>query len=111
MESALIFSTKYAAHGNWRERFDCVLLVEAPEDEKIRRFMDRIAAGRTLSAEERATLEADARRRLQMQHATVYPSDCIVLHNDGDVEFLEQQVAVSWEQLKQMEARVGKPSR
>ncbi len=105
VESALIFSTRYATHGNWRERFDCVLLVEAPEEEKIRRFVDRIAAGRALSAEERATLESDARRRLQVQHATVYPSDCIVLHNDGDVEFLEQQVAVAWEQLKQLEQK------
>ena len=103
VESALIFSTLYASHGNWRERFDCVLLVEAPEDEKVRRFVDRIAAGRTLSPDERAQLEADARRRLQVQHATLYPSDCIVLHNDGDVELLEQQVAVAWEQLKQME--------
>jgi hypothetical protein len=35
----------------------------------------------------------------------------VVLHNDGDVEFLEQQVAVAWEQLKQMEARVSEPVR
>ena len=106
VESALIFSTRYAAHGNWRERFESVLLVEAPEEEKIRRFVDRIAAGRALSPEAREGLEADARRRLQVQHSTVYPSDCVVLHNDGDVEFLEQQVAVVWEQLKQMEQKV-----
>ena len=48
------------------------------------------------------------RRRLQVQHATVYPGDCIVLHNDGDVEFLEQQVAVVWEQLKAMQKPAGK---
>jgi dephospho-CoA kinase len=106
VESALIFSTRYAAHGNWRERFDRVLLVEAPEEEKIRRFVDRIAAGRALSAEAREGLEADARRRLQVQHSTVYPSDCVVLHNDGDVEFLEQQVAVVWEQLRQLEQKI-----
>jgi dephospho-CoA kinase len=106
VESALIFSTRYAAHGNWRERFESVLLVEAPEEEKIRRFVDRLAAGRALSPEAREGLEADARRRLQVQHSTVYPSDCVVLHNDGDVEFLEQQVAVVWEQLKQMEQKV-----
>jgi dephospho-CoA kinase len=106
VESALIFSTRYGAQGNWRERFDCVLLVEAPEDEKVRRFVDRIGAGRALSAEERDVLVADARRRLQVQHTTVYPSDCLVLHNDADVEFLEQQVAVAWEELKHLEQRV-----
>jgi dephospho-CoA kinase len=106
VESALIFSTRYGAQGNWRERFDCILLVEAPEDEKVRRFVDRIAAGRAISAEERETLDADARRRLQVQHTTVYPGDCMVLHNDGDVEFLEQQVAVAWEELKHLEQRV-----
>ncbi len=106
VESALIFSTRHAAHGNWRERFDRVLLVEAPEEEKIRRFVDRIAAGRALSPEAREGLEADARRRLQVQHSTVYPSDCVVLHNDGDVEQLEQQVAVVWEQLRQLEQSI-----
>jgi dephospho-CoA kinase len=104
VESALIFSTPYAPHGSWRDRFDCVLLVEAPEEEKVARFVDRLAAGRTLTAEERAGFEADARRRLQVQHETIYPGDCVVLHNDGDVEQLEQQVAAVWEQLRQMEA-------
>jgi dephospho-CoA kinase len=111
VESALIFSTLHAPHGSWRDRFDCVLLVEAPEEKKIARFIDRIAAGRTLSAAERAGFEADARRRLQVQHTTVYPGDCIVLHNDGDVEQLEQQVAVVWEQLKQLEAAGDAASR
>ncbi|MGD0647038.1 MAG: dephospho-CoA kinase [Acidobacteriaceae bacterium] len=108
VESALIFSTQYGPRGNWRERFDCVLVVDAPEEVKIARFVDRIAAGRALSGEEREGFEADARRRLQVQHATVYPGDCLVLHNDGDVEFLEQQVAAVWERLQQMERAGGK---
>jgi len=108
VESALIFSTPYGRQGSWRERFDCVLVVDTPEEVKIARFVDRIAAGRALSAGEREELEADARRRLQVQHATVYPGDCLVMHNDGDVEFLEQQVAVVWEQLREMERAGGK---
>jgi len=103
VESALIFSTQHAPRGNWRDRFNCVVVVDAPEEVKIERFVDRIAAGRPLSAEEREGFEADARRRLQIQHATVYPADCLVLHNDGDVEFLEQQVAAVWEQLQQLQ--------
>jgi dephospho-CoA kinase len=108
VESALIFSTLYLPRGTWRDRFDCILLVEAPETVKIARFVDRIAAGRTLSADERAGYEADARRRLEVQHATVYPADCVVLHNDGDVEQLERQVDAVWVQLKQMEAAGGR---
>jgi dephospho-CoA kinase len=108
VESALIFSTPYGTRGSWRERFDCVLVVDTPEEVKIARFVYRIAAGRALTSEEREGFEADARRRLQVQHATVYPGDCLVLHNDGDVEFLEQQVSVVWEQLLQMERAGGK---
>ena len=104
VESALIFSTLHSPRGSWRDRFDCILLVEAPEAVKIARVVDRIAAGRTLPSEERARIEDDARRRLQVQHATVYPADALVLHNDGDVEVLEQQVDAVWAQLKQMEA-------
>lgn len=112
VESALIFSTQYgstlyASNGSWRGRFDCILLVDAPEEVKIMRFVDRIAAGRTLSSEERAGLEADARRRLQVQHATVYPADCVLLHNDGDVELLENQVDVVWEKLQKMSTASG----
>jgi dephospho-CoA kinase len=107
VESALIFSTRYT-RGSWRERFDCVLVVDAPEEVKIERFVDRIAAGRELTAGEREAFEDDARRRLQVQHATAYPGDCVVLHNDGDVEFLEQQVAAVWEQLLAMEKAIEK---
>lgn len=104
IESALIFSTTHTPEGTWRGRFDRILLVEAPEAEKIARFVDRIAAGRTLSIAERGELEADAHRRLTVQHATDYAADCLVLHNDGDIERLEQQVEAAWRQLKRLEA-------
>jgi len=99
VESALIFSTKYAAEGSWRGRFDRILLVTAPEEQKVQRFVDRAAAGRVLSGDERAALEADALRRLAMQHNEEYAGDCLVLHNDGDIEQLEAQVEAVWEQL------------
>ncbi len=110
VESALIFSTRYAPAGSWRDRFDYVLLVDAPDELKIARFADRIAAdriaaGRSLTAEERERAEADARRRLEVQHTTVYPGDCVLLHNDGDVESLEQQVDAVWKMLQEMEAQ------
>jgi len=38
-------------------------------------------------------------RRLAMQHNEEYAGDCLVLHNDGDIEQLEAQVEAVWEQL------------
>ncbi len=103
VESALIFSTQYGSRGGWRSRFHTVLIVTAPDEVKMERFIGRIAAERTLTGEERAALSADAWRRLQIQHQTPCPSDGILLHNDGDVDALERQVDVVWEQLQKME--------
>jgi dephospho-CoA kinase len=97
IESALIFSTTHGS--SWHKRFDRILLVEAPEATKIERFIDRIAAGRTLAPDERAALETDARHRLSLQHSEDYASQCIVLHNDGDIEQLEVQVEAVWAEL------------
>jgi len=107
VESALIFSTTHTPEGTWRNRFDRILLVEAPESEKIARFSDRIAAGRELSRGERAAIEADAQRRLAVQHTSAYAGDCLVLHNDGDIEFLERQVDVAWIELKRLADRTA----
>ena len=103
VESALIFSTKYASEGSWRGRFDRILLVAASEEQKVERFVDRAAAGRVLSSEERAALEDDARRRLTVQHNEEYAADCLVLHNDGDIEQLEAQVEAAWEQMRALQ--------
>jgi len=107
VESALIFSTTHTPKGTWRNRFDRILLVEAPESEKIARFSDRIAAGRDLSRDERTAIEADAQRRLAVQHTSVHAGDCLVLHNDGDIEFLERQVDVAWIELKRLADRTA----
>jgi len=99
IESALLFSTQHS--GSWHNRFDRILLVTAPEETKIARFIDRIAAGRTLTAAEHAALEADARQRLSLQPSADYASQCTVLHNDGDIEQLEAQVDAIWRVLKE----------
>lgn len=104
IESALIFSTTHAPEGSWRGRFDRILLVEATEADKIARFVDRARAGGALTAKEREAFEAEARRRLAVQHATGYAADCLVLHNDGDIEDLERQVGAVWKGLLQAEA-------
>jgi dephospho-CoA kinase len=105
IESALIFSAQAEAGGMpWRERFDRILLVTAPESEKIARFLSRAAAGRTLSAAERSALEADAMRRLREQHKTAeYAAECLVLPNDGTLAELERRTNAAWQELVQLE--------
>jgi dephospho-CoA kinase len=94
VESALLFTS-----GDWRERFDRIVLVTAPEAVKVARFVERVAAGRELSADESAALEEDARSRLMLQHTDDDVTQCIVLHNDGEIEQLEAQVSAAWQQL------------
>lgn len=113
IESALIFSTRHAGEGRrWRERFDAVVLVTAPVDAKLSRFIKRAAAGRTLNSQERAELEHDARQRLAEQAASAAPeSECLVLHNDGTPAQLAQQVDGLWQKLQLLEAAAFAQSR
>jgi dephospho-CoA kinase len=108
VESALIFETKYseASHGGkesgeagrWPARFDRTVLVTAPEEVKIARFVARCAAGETLTAERRAEFEAEARRRLAKQLSDEQKSALCdyVLTNGGPVTELEWQVDQLW---------------
>ena len=112
VESALIFETKYGetkhAEPNgtsatpWKDRFDCILLVTAPEEVKIERYLQRIADGAPLSPERRAQLFADARSRLarQIPDEQKIPFCDFVIHNDGDLEGLQEQVDELWPLLE-----------
>jgi dephospho-CoA kinase len=107
IESALIFSTKHGGEGrSWHKRFDEVLLVTAPESVKIARFVSRASAERTLSSEEFAALEAEARRRLKAQRTTTgQEQECIVIRNNGDMAALEARVNDVWRALRRMASR------
>jgi dephospho-CoA kinase len=102
VESALIFETKYGGEGGWQKRFDTVILVTAPEELRIARFVERMAGGRVLSDEARAALEAEARRRLANQAETERnAAQCqYVLNNGGPVEELRAQVDKIWPLLR-----------
>lgn len=122
VESALIFESRHgaAAHSGepapqlasaaagarpekedaaWAGRFDSLILVTAPEEQKIARFVARSRAAGDCRATK--ALEQDARRRL----AQMIPDEqkalrCeFVLRNDGTVEFLEQQIDTVWNAL------------
>jgi dephospho-CoA kinase len=102
VESALIFETKYGGEDGWHKRFDRIIFVQSPEELKIARFVDRSSRGKMLNDDERAALEAEARRRSANQTATERNAErCdYVLMNDGSAENLQAQVDALWPVLK-----------
>jgi dephospho-CoA kinase len=102
VESALIFETNYGGEGRWKSRFDRIILVAAPEELKIQRFVARAAAEAQISETRRAELEAEARRRLAQQIPDGQKSaHCdYVLTNGGALTELEWQVDQLWPILK-----------
>jgi dephospho-CoA kinase len=102
VESALIFETKFGGEGGWHRRFDTVVFVNAPEDLRIARFVERMASGKDVSWEERAALQAEARRRMANQVETERnEAQCeYVLRNEGSLEELRAQVDAVWPKLR-----------
>jgi len=100
VESALIFETHYGAPdgSRWQSRFDRIILVTAPEELKVARFVARSSTGKTISEERRAELEAEARRRLAQQMSDEQKSALsdYVLTNGGALTELEWQVDQLW---------------
>jgi dephospho-CoA kinase len=106
VESALILETKYGEekHGEmnvdepqadaqpWRTRFDRLLLITAPDATKIARFIARSAGGVP------GGLAAEARRRLaqMIPDADKLTRVDRVIHNDGTLSELEDQVDAAW---------------
>ncbi len=99
VESALIFSTKHTPQGGWISRFDCIVLVTAPDDIKIERFIQRSAPG-----SDETHLRDDARRRLEAQRATV-PADIpsYTIENEGSLSELEKKITTLWSELLTLE--------
>ena len=100
VESALIFEIRFGGEGSeaWRYRFDKLILVTAPEELRVGRFIARSTTGRTAPPEEIASLEAEAHRRIAQQ----IPDDqkaslCdYILTNSGSVTELEWQIDHLW---------------
>jgi len=99
VESALILETKHGDDaGGWHRRFDKLILVTAPEEVKIARFVARCAGGDAISAARREELEEEARRRLAQQIPDEQKSLLCdyVLTNGGALKELEWQVDQLW---------------
>lgn len=112
--SALIFEVERDAHArgekesvlaDWRRRIDRVVVVTAPDEVKIARYVDRLG----LEASARATAEADARSRLkhQIPDGVKAAKADYVIENRGDLAGLRTQVADLWRRLK---AESNKPA-
>jgi dephospho-CoA kinase len=106
IESALIFEVvrDALARGetnplftDWRSRIDRVIVITAPDDLKIARFVSRL----NLPPEKRATAEADARSRLahQIPDAEKAVQADYVIDNSGDLASLRHKVSELWPHL------------
>ena len=107
IESALIFEVvrdaqargeKDGVLADWRRRIDRILLVTAPDDLKIARYVARINPPATA----REAVEADARLRLshQIPDAEKASMSDYVIDNKSDMEALRAQVNALWQLLK-----------
>lgn len=104
IESALIFEAGDSGSvPRWRDRFDRVVLVTAPDEVKIQRFLERLSAGTQLEPEKRTQLERDARARLEKQipDSEKIPRSDYVIDNGESLEKTQQQVDEVFSSLRQ----------
>ena len=105
--SALLFEAERDARqrgeqetilADWRQRIDRVLVVTAPDEIKVRRYVDRLG----VPASKREAAEADARSRLKHQIADAVKAARAdyVIENAGDKDILRKQVENVWTRLK-----------
>ncbi len=89
---------------DWRHRFDRIVLLTAPDDLKIERYVSRTAP----DTASREAAVADARMRLARQMPDREKSERadFVIENTGGLASLRGQVASVWEQLR-AESRRG----
>lgn len=101
IESALLFTTKHAGENQpWRNRFDRILLVTAPDDLKIARFLARTNPSPT--PEQEIQLRADAQARLAAQRIPpIFFAGCILIDNTAGPEALERRTEEILHQLRQ----------
>lgn len=110
VESALIFEASQgedATIPGWRERFDRIVLVTAPDQVKIARYVERVMARETRAdSARRNEVERDARARLarQIPDAEKIRRCDYVIDNAGDLESLRLEAVRVATELRQMAA-------
>ena len=97
IESALIFEAERSATvPNWTKRFDRLILVAAPDDVKIARYVQRISPG---SWDEAAASDARARLAKQIPDSEKIPRCHYVIQNVGTLAQMEEQVRAIYVEL------------
>ena len=111
VESALIFEVERDARGrgesegvltDWRNRFDYIVVLTAPDEVKVARYAARIAASDPVRAKVVRDAVRDARIRLarQMPDGEKAARADFVIENTGDLANLRAQVESVWQKLK-----------
>jgi dephospho-CoA kinase len=106
VESALIFEAdRQGSAPGWSQRFDRIILVTAPVELRIARYVDRLA--QLPGAPSRAELESDARSRIaaQIPDEEKIPLADFVLHNDGSLESTRRETERIFAELQQNQSR------
>jgi dephospho-CoA kinase len=104
VESALIFEVeKWGTAPGWVQRFDKVILVVVPDEEKIARFVARMMARDGLDSR-REALTQDARARMAMQIPDQEKAGrCeYVIDNSGSIEETRKRVEEIYGELAQI---------
>ncbi len=109
VESALIFEASREHAPGWRERFDRLVLVAAPEAARVERVLDRARAG---TEAQKRQISEDARRRIaaQMPDAAKRPHCDYVIENTRSLVLLRREaLRILAELRRDAEAAKGKP--
>jgi len=107
VESALIFEVvrdaiargeEESVLADWRRRIDRIIVVTAPDEVKIARYVERVSP----QGADRDAAQADARLRLahQIPDAEKAALADYVIENTGNKSLLRSQVEALWQRLK-----------
>jgi dephospho-CoA kinase len=94
-DAVVVYDVPLLVEKHLEAGYDVVVVVEAPEDVRLRRL-----------AEHRGMAEADARARIAAQASAGQRAAVadVVLDNDGDLDALEDAVTALWRRLEQRAA-------
>ncbi len=103
VESALIFEAERSATvPDWAKRFDRLILVAAPDEVKIARYVQRISPGRW---DEVAAADARARLAKQIPDSEKIPRCHYVIQNTGTLAETEERVRAIYVELRGLSLR------
>jgi dephospho-CoA kinase len=108
VESALIYEVERDARRRgesegvltyWRRRFDRIIVVTAPEEIRIARYVERLSPQ---GWDEKIAADARSRVARQLSDAVKVSRADYVLENTGDLAALRAQVQAVWTQLVEL---------